>query len=150
MRKKRARQKPAEAFLSHSSKNSSFATRLAKALAAASVPVFFSKKSIRGAQEWHDQIGIALKRCNWFLLVLSPHSVKSKWVKHELLYALQSNRYREKIVPCLYRNCKPENLSWTLDQFQRVDFRTDFDSGCRELFAIWGLEHPLTKRRRKR
>jgi hypothetical protein len=42
------------------------------------------KANIRGAQQWHDEIGTALKRCDWFLLVLSPQSVRSMWVKHEL------------------------------------------------------------------
>jgi hypothetical protein len=145
MKRRKARRKPAEVFLSHSSKNLSFATRLAKALTAAGVPVFFSKKSIRGAQEWHDQIGMALKRCDWFVLLLSPHSIKSKWVKRELVYALQANRYRERIVPCLHKTCNPDNLSWTLSQFQFVDFRADFDAGCRELFAVWGLKYVSAK-----
>lgn len=150
MTRRRARRKPAEVFLSHSSRDLSFASRLAHAISAVGVPVFFSKKSIRGAQEWHDQIGKALKRCKWFVLLLSPHSVKSKWVKHELLYALKENRFREKIVPCLYKDCKPDNLSWTLSQFQFLDFRSGFDGGTRELLALWGLRYkPTTKRTRR-
>lgn len=150
MNRKRVRQRPAEVFLSHSSKNLSFASRLAKTITAAGVSVFFSKKSIRGAQEWHDQIGVALKRCNWFVLLLSPDSVKSKWVKHELVYALQADRYRGRIVPCLHKACRHDNLSWTLAQFQFVDFRSDFDDGCRELFALWALNYPSRKKRKKR
>jgi hypothetical protein len=67
--------------------------------------VFLSKANIQGAQQWHDQIGTALRRCDWFLLVLSPQSVQSRWVKHELIYALQENRYRERIIPVLYKTC---------------------------------------------
>ncbi|UVT14676.1 MAG: toll/interleukin-1 receptor domain-containing protein [Nitrospira sp.] len=150
MIRRRARRKPAEVFLSHSAKDLSFASRLARSISSAGVPVFFSKKSIRGAQQWHDEIGKALKRCNWFLLVLSAHSVKSKWVKHELLYALKENRFREKIVPCLYKECKPDNLSWTLSQFQFIDFRSGFDGGAHELLALWGLKYRPTKHARKK
>lgn len=150
MTRKRSKRKPSEVFLSHSSRDLSFASRLAKSVSRAGIPVFFSKKNIRGAQEWHDEIGKALKRCNWFLLLLSPYSVKSKWVKHELLYALKENRFRGKIVPCLYKDCKPDNLSWTLSQFQFVDFRSGFDVGTRELLALWGVLYKPTKRKQKK
>lgn len=40
-----------------------------------------SKEHIGGAQEWHDEIGAALDRCDWFPVVLSPQSVASRWVK---------------------------------------------------------------------
>jgi hypothetical protein len=39
------------------------------------------------AQQWHDEIGAALRRCDWFVLVLSPHTVESIWVKRELLFS---------------------------------------------------------------
>jgi len=110
--------RPTEVFLSHSSKNVHFADRLAKALAAHGVNSFFSKKNIRGAQQWHDEIGSALKRCDWFLVVLSPDSVRSTWVKRELVYALQEQRFVER----------------------RVDFRKDFNQACHELFAVWTLD----------
>jgi hypothetical protein len=85
---------PSEIFISHSNKNASFVNRLKEVLAAHGLKSFMSKTSIRGAQQWHDEIGTALRRCDWFLLILSPQSVTSAWVNHELIYALQENRYR--------------------------------------------------------
>src|ERR1700674_5351642 len=127
---------PREVFLSHSSRNAAFTLRLAKTLAKHGVKAFLSKKHIRGAQEWHDAIGDALKRCDWFLVVLSPQSVRSKWVKHELLYALQEDRFQSRIIPVLYKSCHVHMLSWTLSALQWVDFRGDFDEACRDLLAI--------------
>ncbi len=141
MPRKRNAAKPTEAFLSHSSKNLAFASRLAKVLSTHRVRMFFSKKNIKGAQEWHDEIGAALKRCDWFLVVLSPQSVSSKWVKHELIYARQANRYKGRIVPILYQVCDTDKLSWTLSGFQSIDFRKDFQQGCRDLFAIWKMKY---------
>ena len=132
---------PLEVFLSHSSKNVRFVNRLARMLAAHGIKTFVSKEHIRGAQQWHDEIGAALKRCDWFLVVLSPQAVRSKWVKHELIYALQEERYEERIVPVLFKTCDTVALSWTLSSFQRVDFRNDFNEGCRELLAVWRLPY---------
>lgn len=133
--------KPAEVFLSHSSRDQAFASRLAAVLGRHGLKVFYSRKSIRGAQQWHDEIGQALARCNWFLLVLPPASVGSEWVKRELVYALQSKRYRKHIAPLLLKPCRIDRLSWTLSGFQRIDFRQSFDIGCGELLALWSIDY---------
>ncbi|MBN1508652.1 MAG: toll/interleukin-1 receptor domain-containing protein [Sedimentisphaerales bacterium] len=130
---------PREIFLSHSSKDKKFAGALAEVLRNHGVPVWFSRTNIKGAQQWHDEIGAALKRCDWFLLTLSPNSVKSMWVKRELLFALQQNHFENRIVPLLLRPCDHERLSWTLSLFQFVDFTSVFADGYRELLRIWGI-----------
>lgn len=130
---------PEEVFLSHSSQNADFATRLVEVIRRHAVPVWYSPTNITGAQQWHDEIGRALKRCDWFVVILSPASVESMWVKRELLYALQQQRYERKIVPILHEGCEYEKLSWVLDSSQFVDYRTDFAEGCKELLQIWGL-----------
>lgn len=126
-------------ILSHSSADRSFAAKLADTLRRHGIPVWYSDTDLRGGQQWHDEIGEALQRCDWFAVVLSPDAVAAKWVKEELLYSLGKVEYNGKIVPILYRSCSPEKLSWTLPQIQMVDFRGDFDAGCRELLRIWGI-----------
>ena len=109
---------PTEVFISHSSKNSKFVSRLNGVLARHKVKTFVSKTNIRGAQQWHDEIGTALRRCDWFLLVLSAQSVRSIWVRHELMYALQASRYRGHIIPILYKQCDKDALSWALSSIE--------------------------------
>lgn len=82
------------------------------------------------AQQWHDEIGAALRRCDWFVLGLSPHAIESIWVKRELLFSLQQNRFENKMVPLLYQPCVYERLSWTLSLFQMTDFTQTFEQGC--------------------
>ena len=132
---------PTEVFISHSSKNAKFVSRLTGVLAKYKVKSFVSKANIRGAQQWHDEIGTALKRCDWFLLVLSPQSVRSMWVKNELIYALQASRYRGRIIPILYKQCDHDALSWTLSSIEWIDFREDFDEACKQLLQILQLEY---------
>lgn len=131
---------PNEVFLSHSSRDQTFATDVADVLRRHGVPVWYSRTNILGAQQWHDEIGAALRRCDWFLLVLSPHSVDSMWVKRELIFSLQQERFENKIVPLLYRPCEFDRLSWVLPSLQMIiDFQDRFEEGCRNLLRLWGL-----------
>lgn len=127
-------------FLSHSAKDRKFVVRLASILDRSGMPYWYSATHILGAKQWHDEIGRALAQCNWFLVVLTPDSVRSQWVKRELLFALNEERYHERIIPLLYRKCKYSQLSWTLPEYEFVDFTGDFEAGCRQLLRIWKIE----------
>jgi hypothetical protein len=139
-----ARKKPhptdvAEVFLSHSSKDLAFTKKLAEILRDHGVAVWYSERNIKGAQQWHDEIGAALERCDWMVLILSPNSVESEWVKRELLFALDEERYRGRVVPILARTCDTKKLSWVISQMQMIKFAGRFREGCRELLKLWGM-----------
>lgn len=130
---------PNEVFLSHSSQDQPFAAEITGVLRRHGIPVWYSETNIVGAQQWHDEIGAALARCDWLAVLLSPHSVESVWVKREVLFSLTDHRYSERIVPVLYQVCDYAQLSWTLSAFQVVDFTHGFENGCRELLRVWGV-----------
>ena len=114
-------------------------TKIGPVLRAHGVPVWYSETDILGAQQWHDEIGAALQRCDWFVVVLTPEAVESTWVKRELLFALQQERFADRIVPLVIRPCASDRLSWTLPAFQAVDYTHGFDPGCADLLRIWGI-----------
>jgi hypothetical protein len=130
---------PNEVFLSHSSLDRQFASDLAGVIRHHGIPVWFSQTNILGAQQWQDEIGAALRRCDWFVVILSPQSADSMWVKRELSYALQQNRFENKIVPITYQPSDYERLSWTLSLFQMIDFTRTFEQGCVNLLRVWGV-----------
>ncbi len=130
---------PHEIFLSHSSQDGQFTKDLAAMMRRHGLPVWYSQTNIMGAQQWQVEIGAALQRCDWFAIILSPQSVNSMWVKRELSYALQKNRFDNRIVPINYQASDFEQLSWTLSAFQMVDFTGSFHDGSRDLLRIWGL-----------
>jgi len=136
---KRPHGRPKEVFLSHASGDRRFADRLVDFLRRNGIPVWYSRTHLRGAQEWQNEIGRALRRCDWFVVVLSPRAVRSMWVGRELSYALLQKRYTGKIVPLLYHKCDHEKLHWALGSFQMVDFTADFDAGSADLLRIWRL-----------
>ena len=70
---------------------------------------------------------------------VSEDTLAMEWVKREFVYALQQRRYRNRIVPLLYKTCDSQKLSWTLSSLQYVEFRKDFHQGCRDLLALWKI-----------
>lgn len=130
---------PHEVFLSHSSNDQAFASSVVAMMRRHGIPVWHSQTNIVGARQWHDEIGAALKRCDWFAILLSPSSVNSMWVKREVLFALKDQRYADRIVPVLYQPCDYDELSWTLSLLQTVDFTGDVDDGYRALLRVWGV-----------
>ena len=130
---------PQEAFLSHSHQDREAAEELVGTLARHGIPVWYSPTAVVGAQQWHDEIGRALRRCDWFLLLLTPRAVASTWVKRELLYALRTEGYFERITPLLLEACDAEELSWTLPDLQTIDLSESCEDGYRQVLRAWGI-----------
>ena len=72
------KRRPREVIISHAHQDRRLVAKPTKLLQMHRIEYWYSPKHILGAQQWHDEIGTALARCDWFLLVLSPHAVKSK------------------------------------------------------------------------
>lgn len=128
-------------FISHASKDRKFVERLTGVFQAHRLKCWYSTRHIAGAADWHDEIGKALSRCNWFVIVLTPAATKSKWVKRELLYALDRDAYDKRIIVLAYKRANDKKLSWALKQRQWVPFNRGFDQGCKALLKIWGKRH---------
>jgi hypothetical protein len=132
--------RPRELFLSHANRDRRFTSRLADRLGRYDIRTWYSEAHVN-VEAWHDAIGHALARCDWFAIGLTPAAVRSRWVKEELLYALRVTRYRNHGIPLLVKDCDADQLSWTLPSKQYVDFRGDFHAGVRDLLRRWNVRY---------
>lgn len=130
---------PKEIFLSHSSTYRVIATEIAEKIRKNSIPVWFSQTNIIGAQQWHEEIGKALRRCDWFIVLLSNDSVHSTWVKREMLYALTHKQYENHILPIYIEDCDAEELSWTINLIEYIDMKNICKDSFTNLFRTWGI-----------
>ena len=119
-------------FLSHSSQDKSFVRRLGKALADTGIRVWVDQAEIRGGDSFVDKIEEGLADMQYLVVVLSPSSTNSYWVKRELNYALVAKveTQQGKVIPVLLETCEIPPL---LGDRHYIDFREDFRSGLREL-----------------
>jgi hypothetical protein len=90
--------------------------------------------------EWELQVGDSLLRriedavgeASALLVVLSPASVESEWVRKELTAGLvrELEERRVIVLPVLVKDC---NIPLFLRDKKYADFRTDFEAGCRAI-----------------
>jgi uncharacterized protein YjbI with pentapeptide repeats len=74
-------------FISYSAKDQDFGDRLYADLQNKGVRCWFAPHDIQGGKKLHEQIDEAIRLHDKLLLILSPHSMGSQWVKTEILKA---------------------------------------------------------------
>ncbi len=79
-------------FISYSTKDQEFADRLYFNLHRKGVSCWFATHDLQAGRKVHEQIDDAIRLYDKLLLILSPHSMNSEWVKTEIAKA----RKREK------------------------------------------------------
>jgi TIR domain/Pentapeptide repeats (8 copies) len=83
-------QKPLEyysCFISYSTKDQDFADRFYADLQNKGVRCWFAPHDVQGGRKLHEQIDEAIRLHDKLLLILSPHSMESEWVKTEIAKA---------------------------------------------------------------
>jgi hypothetical protein len=75
---------PLRIFLSHSSSDSFYATKLREILLRRPEVSVFSTEMLSAGEDWKSKLKDELFKCDIFSILLSPNSVDSKWVLQEL------------------------------------------------------------------
>jgi len=85
-------------FISHSTKDQAFADRLHADLQDKGVRCWFAPHDIKGGKMIHEQIDEAIRVYDRLLLILSEHSMNSRWVKTEIAHARQKEQIEKRHV----------------------------------------------------
>lgn len=96
------------------------AERVCHLLRAQGYKPWLAPVDLLGGQQWHDEIGRQIRKCNWFLVLVTPSSVRSKWVRREVVYALQLQHLDDRLIPVIAKPAKIDRLSWVLHSLQHV------------------------------
>jgi hypothetical protein len=127
-------------FISYSSQDNAFAERLANDLKAKNLGVWFDKWEIRVGDSLMQRIGQGIRENDYLIVVLSPDSVASEWVKKELAEAMQREIAEKRVVvlPILYRQCQRPPF---LTDKKYADFTKSYETGFQEL--VRGLDRQI-------
>ena len=120
-------------FISYSSKDIHTAYRIYERLKQ-EYKVWFDKIEILAGDNIIERVFEGINKSRFLVVLLTSHSVESKWVTEELsagkVRELENNKII--ILPLLYEDCKiPEYLS----SKRYIDFRESFEKGIDELIS---------------
>jgi hypothetical protein len=106
-------------FISYSRKDIDFVRRLATDLENAGYDVWWDVSDLRGGDDWVRVIPEAIEKSNTFVVVLSPDSFTSEWVRKEYTQALS---LRKRIIPIMLRRTA---VPFALNTINYIDFTSE-------------------------
>ena len=111
-------------FLSHSSLDREWVEgNIVTALTDAEIPSWYARTAIRTASQWEREILKGMEGCGWFLLVASPQSASSEWVKDEVFWAMQHRP--SNIITAIMQTCDLYSFHLRLARLQHIDFQAN-------------------------
>ena len=111
-------------FISYSSRNLRKARRLAQALQNRGIDVWFAEWDVLVGHNLLDSIYSGIRESDFLAVILTEHSVKSKWVKDELDSAKMDELEKggTKILPLLFEKCEIPNYLRTKKYANFINF----------------------------
>jgi len=100
-------------FISHATKDDDFVKKLRESLEKYKIPVWIDSRNLRGGSKLEPEIETAIKNAKHTIVVLSPNTVNSPWVRKEIKKSLEIEKghpddYRT--IPILLPGIEPTAL----------------------------------------
>jgi hypothetical protein len=125
----------ARLFISHASADRAVVEReFLPLFRALGFETWFAEDDIQTSEQWERSIHGGLKTSKWFVLILSPRSAASEWVKDEIAWAIDERP--DFIVPILIEDCELRDFHIRLPRIQFVDFRNDTSESRNRLIKL--------------
>lgn len=118
-------------FLSYSSEDREIAQELASKLSKAGLDTWDPAEALFPGDNWALRIGEALEESDAMVVLISPTSVKSEHVQHEIQYALGAARYKGRLIPVVVKPTK--DMPWILKKFPTVQIGKDIVEAVRQI-----------------
>lgn len=110
-------------FLSFNHYDMTVAKRLSADLERAGFSVWTDGDLAPGTQNWQDAIEAAVEKCRCMVVVMTPHSKTSRWVRIEVDLAQELER---PVIPVLADGQRREAVLLSLRDVQYVDLRREY------------------------
>lgn len=110
-------------FISHAASDHALAREFARKLSREGLDVWDQDEEVLPGDNWASKMGEALAKSDVILVLLSPDSVESTWVRHEIEYAISSERLQNRLLPVVVR--PTEKIPWILERLQLLRIEDD-------------------------
>lgn len=131
-------------FISHSAENNVEARQYEDLLTKAGFTTFQYGHGLHPGEKIKDNLAIQIRRCHFFLFIVSDYSEKSEWVQRELGLALDLQRqhgcYRPVIIPLYAKEATWRRTHALPTHFPTRHFETGEDRAPFDLNSVRGLD----------
>ena len=124
-RNRKQRVRISKCFISYNHNDKKFAERIGKELTEKGFDIWYDEWEICAGESIIGKVEEGLRHCNCFLLIMSPHSMKSEWVRVELRSALtrRLNDQSITVIPIVLKTCEVPEL---IRDLKYLDFRKKY------------------------
>lgn len=135
----------AKVFICYAEEDFEAAERMYNELLQIRQDPWMDKKSIVPGQKWEPTIREAIRTSDYFLAILSPHSVgKRGYVQKELRLGLEAlDQFPDTeifLIPVRIAPCDPSHLR--LKEIQYVDMFPEWNAGVRQIIKVFAFSEP--------
>ena len=107
-------------FMSYAHADKDVARKLSSLLQKAGYNVWTDEEVLPGS-DWLSDIKRALDTSDAMVVLLSPETPQSRYVQHEIEYALTNERFNGRLIPVMLAATK--KFPWILESLQMVQFQ---------------------------
>jgi hypothetical protein len=108
-----------QVFISYDRSDEAFAKALSSQLSKRGLSVWSANQEVLPGDNPWLRVGEALKKSRAMVVLISPDSMRSEWVRREIEYALGDPNYQGRVFPVKVR---PTNdMPWILRKFKTFD-----------------------------
>lgn len=114
-----------DVFISYSWKDATFVEDLAARLKKSGVALWLDRYEIKPGEYLRRRVNEAIASADYSLVIISPDSIKSEWVQHEIDGAMSRELDEKKVrlIPLLIGNVQSRNLPADIRGKNYLDFR---------------------------
>lgn len=117
-----------DVFISYSHANTAMMESIRDSIEANGLTYWVDEKLIPGTPAWHSAIAEAIQTATCVVVLASPESLASRWVKTELDYALE---FKKPVLPLLISGDRKSSIPFVIFSIQHVDLREEYDANIK-------------------
>jgi TIR domain len=114
-------------FFSYARSDRELARKVAHQLREAGFQVWDPDEEILPGADWNAELKMALDSAQAIVVFISPDAIASRWVSHEIEYALGAKHLRGRLIPVMVH--PTDDAPWILDSLESVRYRGPSKTG---------------------
>lgn len=133
-------------FLSYARADQSHAQKLADSLRQAGMDVWDPEQALLPGSDFTANLKHALDEADAVVVLVSPDAMASRWVSHEIEYALGAKHLRGRLIPVVIRPAK--ETPWILKTLQMLRFEGPGKTS-RDIVQLLTNPHDASQKKRR-